>query len=441
MQWGNVLGMAPFFRFLFRRDDSGNDGFGCDKRYDKERRIAENGKPEERLALAADIKTHPEILYYIAQNDPDSDVRQAVIANPSMPVQVSPVLALDRDIDVRLALAARLVSLLPGLSAEKHSQLYAYAVQSLGTLALDEVLKIRAALSSTLKDHAFAPPKVAGQLARDIERDVSEPILRYCAAVSDIDLLEILRSHPAGWVVEAIAGRECVSGAVSQAVIEENNITAGVVLLGNEGAEIGTSLLHRIVQKSREFKEWQMPVAGRISLPIEIARELADFVEASVRDVLLSRADFDPQTTEEISAIFRRRIDFMQNQKAAKSPLVQRIERMYVNGTLNDEAIADAMGVRDTGFVYAALAKLIGVEENVVQEIFDAGSPKPMISLCWSAGLSMRTALLLQKDLGRVPPKRLIYPKDGTDYPLTPEEIRWQLEFLDLPLAQRPSVH
>jgi hypothetical protein len=44
----------------------------------------------------------------------------------------------------------------------------------------------------------------------------------------------------------------------------------------------------------------------------------------------------------------------------------------------------------------------------------------------------MRMALQLQKDAGFVPPKEIIYPKGGTDYPLSDEDMIWQLEFLGL---------
>ncbi|HRQ61737.1 MAG TPA: hypothetical protein PLO23_09560, partial [Alphaproteobacteria bacterium] len=113
-----------------------------------------------RMTLASDDQTSKEILYYLAEKDPSPQVRRAVAENVAMPLHVSPILAADREVDVRLALARRLVELLPDLSGDKHSQLYAYAVQALGTLALDEVLKIRIALSSTLKDHAHTPPKI-----------------------------------------------------------------------------------------------------------------------------------------------------------------------------------------------------------------------------------------------------------------------------------------
>ncbi|MCD8571123.1 MAG: hypothetical protein LRY76_06320 [Alphaproteobacteria bacterium] len=121
---------------------------------------------KRRMTLATDDQTSKEILYYLAEKDPSPKVRKAVAQNASIPLHVTPILATDREADVRLALAKRLVELLPDLTDDKHSQLYAYAVQALGTLALDEVLKIRIALSSTLKDHAHTPPKIAGQLAR-----------------------------------------------------------------------------------------------------------------------------------------------------------------------------------------------------------------------------------------------------------------------------------
>ncbi|MCL4677852.1 MAG: DUF2336 domain-containing protein [Alphaproteobacteria bacterium] len=399
-------------------------------RYDREKQVATRGTLPERLSLARNRRTHPEILYYLAQNDPDEQVRRTVAENEAMPVHVSPFLARDNSPDVRLALAARLVSLLPHLSADKQSQLYAFAVQSLGTLALDEVLKIRLALSSTLKDHAFAPPKVAAELARDVERDVSEPILRFCAALSDRDLLDILKGHPASWVVQAIAGRSTVSKMVSAAVINVDDIPGGKVLLRNRGAEIALETLQEIVEKAKQHREWQEPLAVRPNLPFALARELAAFVDASVRDLLLARKDFDAEMAEEISEVFRRRLDFIRGDSKKAETVEQRIKRLAKKGELTDETITDALAVRDTEFVYAALAHLSGLREQMWREVFEARSAKPIVALCWKAGVSMRTALTLQRDLAQVPGKSLLYPKGGTDYPMSESELHWQLEFL-----------
>src|SRR5262245_16806276 len=99
---------------------------GDPERYRAQREIAQGGNVSARLKLARDTETNREILYYLAENDPEVSVRSAVVANPSMPLHVSPILARDSNVDVRLALAARLVALLPDVSKDEHSQIYAF---------------------------------------------------------------------------------------------------------------------------------------------------------------------------------------------------------------------------------------------------------------------------------------------------------------------------
>ncbi len=388
---------------------------------------------KKRLNLAKDTETRKEILYYLAEQDPDPRVRQAVIENASMPVQAAEVLVTDPDKDVRLSLAQRLMGLLPDLSQDKHSQLYAYAVQALGTLALDEVLKIRVALSATLKDHAHTPPKVASQLARDVEREVSEPVLRFCAALSDEDLLDILRTHPEGWAVEAIAERPEVSEKISHAVIESDHMPGGTSLLKNEGALISVDTLHTIVEKAKTYPEWHKPIASRAQLPSEIAKSLAEFVDASVRDILMNRGDFDEELTEEIASVFRRRVDFASEEDDTSLETVEeRLSKAIKENRLNEETISDAVAMRDRVFVYGAIAHLAKTDIETIKKIFELKAPKSIVAICWKAGLSMRAALLLQKELAFVAPKDLLYPRGGTDYPLSEEQIIWQLDFLGL---------
>lgn len=401
------------------------------KRYEKERAIAEKGEEKKRISLAQSSRTHQEILYYLAEKDPSVDVRKAVARNNSSPLHVSSLLAEDDSEEVRLALAGRLVELLPELTHEKHSQLYAYAVQALGTLALDNVLKIRKALSSALKDHALAPPKVALQLAKDIERDVSEPILRFCVALSDEDLMDIISTHKDGWQVEAIAARPEVSERVSHSIIETENIEAGKTLLRNEGAKLSRVLLEHIVDRARELPEWQEPVAMRKSLPPEMAKKLAEFVDNRVRTLLMERPDFSETLREEIVGIVARRMAFIETGETDETPM-ERAGRLESMGQLGEDVILDGMGMRDKEFVLAAIAVKARAPMEKIKQVMDMRAPKPICALCWKANLTMRTALKIQQEMGRVPPKELLYPKGGTDYPLTEEELNFQLEFLGL---------
>ena len=403
-------------------------------RYEKEKEIAQSGNVRKRLVLAKDPRTHQEILFYLAKEDPDPAIRLAVARNISTPLHASPLIAGDGDHDVRLALARRLVMLLPALSKETHSQLYAFAVQAFATLALDEVLKIRLALSSTLKDHAMAPPAVVGQLAKDVEREVSEPILRYCVVLSDEVLMDILHSHPARWAVQAIAGRGKVSGLISQAVSDADDRPAGKILLRNNGAEVGEALLLDIVQRARAYTEWQGPIAIRKSLPQSVARVLAEFADASVRDILLQRQDFDQATIDEISDVMKRRLAFAGAAVSGETS-IDRVRRLMKKDMLTEDVIADALGMGDKDFVTAALASKAQASADTVASVLRMRKAKPVVALCWKAGLSMRFALRVQQEMAQVPASELLYPRDGTDYPMTTDELRWQLEFLGFKAA------
>jgi uncharacterized protein (DUF2336 family) len=403
--------------------------------YETEKALAVSGNIKKRLTLAKDSNTHKEILFYLAEHDPDEKVRMAVARNSSTPLHASTTLAIDSNQDVRLALAGRLVKLLPDLSVDRQSQLYAYAVQSLGTLALDEVLKIRKSLSSALKDHALAPPSVALQLAKDIEREVSEPILRLCTALKDDDLVEILSSHPESWAAEAVAQRPKLTARVSKAVIETGNAIAGKLLLKNEGAEIDNSVLEVIIERAREFPEWHEPLVKRHHLPPDMAVRLARFIDARIRKILLEKGNYDAATIEMVADVTKRRMqteESLQKSNTRNETAAQRVKKLYTEGRLNEEIISDALALRDKEFVAGALAVLCGAKVKSINKIFTLKKPKLVCAVCWKAGLSMRFALRLQQEMAQIHPKELVYPKGGSDYPMDKEELRFQLDLIGI---------
>lgn len=395
------------------------------KQYEKQKKFLLTGTPEQRRQVAENTGTHPEALYYLAK-DEDAAVRQAVAVNKSTPVHASTLLANDKSPDVRLALAARLVELLPDLSAEKHSQLYAYAVQALGVLAQDEVVKIRQSLSTALKDHAKAPPRVVKRLAKDVEREVAEPVLRFCLALSDEDLLEILADLPAGWAIGAIASRPAVSPRVAEAVIDTNDAEAGKALVANKGAQFTPELLYKIIEKSRDYPTWHEDIAVRRELSLDLAQRFAGFVNQAVLDVMEKRQDFDPATRAEIASIVKRRVAFgSPGQETSEAKL----ERYIKAGHLSPGVIMDALAWNDHKFAMLALAHLSKIHPIVVEKMLRSGSGKPIIALCWKAGMPIRVATELQHSYAKLSPKEIIYAKGGTDYPMTAPEIKWQLDF------------
>lgn len=400
------------------------------KRYEEERQKAKSSSTKDRLNLAKDPKTHLEILYYLA-DDQDKKIRRAVAANPSTPVHVSETLASDEDVDVKLALIKRLSALLPDLSQDQYAHLYAFAAQALGILALDEVLKVRLALSSALKDELYAPPEVASQLARDLEREVSEPILKFCAAVPDDVFVDILVQHPEDWVIEAIASRADIGEDVSTAVINTQNTKAGRILIENEMAQISDEAVDEIIRIAPEKPEWHKPLALQSHLPGRVIKEILMFVDSSIQKLIFERTDMDDETRNDLLDTVSRRMNFLVDEKGERVTPQEKVQLLIDKAMLNDDAVKDALALREYDFVYAAISQKSAVSEDIVKKMIQTGSAKAATAIVWKANLSMRTALEIQKTLAKIQPKELIYPKGGDQYPLTEEDLKWQIDFFN----------
>ncbi len=395
--------------------------------YEQAKKLARHGNPVVRRELAARDDVRSEFLYYLSE-DPSPEVRRAVALNPRTPVHVGPLLARDPDLTVRIALAQKLARMLPDLDPDAKAQLFDLCVQSLETLARDQVVKVRAAVASALADVARAPPGLIRTLARDVEEEVASTVLKICALVSEADLLEIISTDPKSWQLVAIASRASVPVDVAEAIISTGDVPATSKLLDNNGAEITEYSIEQLIERSRETKEFQKALARRRKLAPELALKMCDFVDVSVMRLLRNRLDFDPETLSTVLETMRRRVDWIDSKIEEESPAV-RARAMLSGGDLTENAVLDALSWNDRVFVLEALALKAQVPPELIDRIFMAGSAKGVVALSWRAGLSMRAAMQLQVKAAGVSPKKVVNAKDGTDYPMTEDEMMQLLEF------------
>ena len=336
---------------------------------------------------------------------------------------------------VRAALASRLGKLLPTLSRGSRDRVFDLTCMALEKLAHDEATVVRLALSTAIQDIACAPPSVCLRLAQDIERVVAEPILRCCATLGDSELLGILQGKPASWAVEAIAARQQVSEPVSSAVCEAGHNTATSILIDNHGAAISDDTLSDLIDEARQRSEWQEKLVRRPALPRRLAMRLAGFVDQAALEYLRGREDLDAATVRDIVRVARRRIEWLQGTDPNESP-ERRASRMFRKGTLDEAALEDALSWKQLDFVRAALAMRSGIPPLLVDKILNSRSGRAITALAWRAELPMRTAFQLQKDMMMIPRNQYVYPREGSSYPLKPEEMIWQLEFFGVPPAR-----
>jgi Uncharacterised protein conserved in bacteria (DUF2336) len=118
----------------------------------------------------------------------------------------------------------------------------------------------------------------------------------------------------------------------------------------------------------------------------------------------------------------------MEYQQEGEDPAA-RFRRYADAGKLTPDVILDALSWQENDFVVLALAHLGNVAPATVRRMLTSGSAKSIVALCWRAGLPVRLTVEVQRKAGKLQPRDLLYPKGGTEYPLTPDELRWQLEF------------
>ena len=111
-----------------------------------------------------------------------------------------------------------------------------------------------------------------------------------------------------------------------------------------------------------------------------------------------------------------------------ETPL-ERARALHGAGKLTEDAVLASLAAGDRVFVSAALAVRANLPPSVVTQIVASRSAKAMVSLAWRAGLSMRVATQLQMKLAGISPRAVAQPRPGSAYPLTDEEMTWQLEF------------
>ena len=388
-------------------------------------RALAHARPQRLLPDTTDEGVAPELLGYLfeepAAHSPPADIGRRV-----GDALVESRLAGMGDAGVRAMLARKLCRLLPDLPPDGRDKVTAVALRALEQLARDHVTHVREALATAVKDIACAPPAVVKKLAQDVERSVAEPVLHYCATLTDADLLAIIANQPAGWQLSAIANRQRVSAPVSSAIVEAGDTEATGVLLDNTGAVIPEDTLEKLVEDAArhpaEHRDWQAKLARRPALPRRLAVRLADFVDNSVVEVLRTRPDFDDATVVEIAAATRRRVDWIETRDPAETP-ERRAVRLHQQGALDETAIGDALSWNEVEFVRAALALRAVVQPAVVDEILTSRDSRAVTALVWRAGFSMRCAMQVQARAAGIPPRAMLNARQGTGFPLTPSDM------------------
>lgn len=392
--------------------------------YDEAKTVVRDDDPAVRAVIAARPDIRPELLYYLA-TDEASLVRREIARNAQTPAQADLILAADADEAVRLDLATKVARLTSHLNDPDRAEAERYVLQTLELLARDQALRVRQVLSDTLRALPNAPHSVIQRLARDQAEAVACPVLELSPLLSDAELMAIIAEGCASVRLCAISRRSGLGAEVSDAIVGQADGPAIAALLGNDSAQIREETLDGLVEQSRTRHDWQAPLVRRPCLSSDTLQKLAGFVARHLLDSLLAREEIDSATSDLVAGIVQQRLDADASGVAPEDNL----KALFEQGALDEAAVLEDLQRGERHRVCLALGLLGDLPSPVVARILGAGSAKGVTALSWKAGLSMRFASQLQLRMGGIPPSQLLNARGGTDYPLTPEEMTWQLEF------------
>lgn len=228
-------------------------------------------------------------------------------------------------------------------------------------LIQDAQERVRQALSENLKSAPGLSPGVARALAKDVSDHVALPIVQFSEALSENDLIEIVREQSEARQV-AVAGREDVTEDVSDAIVDTGNEDAVATLVGNESAHIRETTLERVSEEYGENERVQEPLVMRRELPMRVAEKLVAKVSDRLREHLVTHHDLSEGTATDLVLQSRERATMrLLVEGGPERDMVAMAQQLRDSGRLTPSLLLRSLCLGDKSFFEAAMAVLAGI--------------------------------------------------------------------------------
>jgi uncharacterized protein (DUF2336 family) len=276
----------------------------------------------------------------------------------------------ERSVEVRVETATKLATQFE--NGELSPTERRLAGDILRLMAHDAAVQVRQALAIHLKESAALPHDLAVDLARDVDT-VALPILQFSKSLTDVDLIEIVRSREVLKQL-AITRRANVSTTVSEALVETGTQEVVVSLVSNEGADISEQSLQAIVDAFGEETAVQGSLVHRNNLPVTVAERLVTMVSDQWREHLVSRHQLAGNLASDITRQSRERATINLSAGSDREDVEGLVRHLNSNDRLTPSIMLRAVCMGDMAFFEAGMAELSGVPLNNARAlVYDSG--------------------------------------------------------------------
>ena len=261
-----------------------------------------------------------------------------------------------------------------------------FAVAILETLARDLEQQVREALSEHVKHCALLPHSIAVTLAEDVE-SVAVPIIRYSSVLDEADLLAIVEGGSEAKQV-AVAQRENLAAAVSDALAETGNETVVGVLLANETARIEEASYLKILEGFSRNERIQALMAERPGLPASIVARMFTRVSDVLCERLIERFELPEAIASDLTARARERALSESFQQITAAETLETVtQRLLEEGNLTPIFLLRALCMGQLRLFTAGVAARAGITVGNADELIRDGGRQGYMALYLHAGL------------------------------------------------------
>ena len=260
----------------------------------------------------------------------------------------------------------------------------------------DDVLRVIAAemqegvLADLAESFADAENAPAG-LMRDLANRafaVSEPILRRSRVLDEQTLLQVV-SYQSQAHIKAVAQRQSVSQAVSDAIVRLGDDSALDTLLRNDGAMIARASMETAIGRAKRSEMLHHGLVNRRDLPLDLLNDMYFAVATGLRTQILERnSSVDPDTLDAALAKSRERMRKSMGELSAEAKhAFAFIQSKKASGELNAPLLmALYREAKITHFLYG-LAELTCIDYATAAELIERKDIDALAMICRAADI------------------------------------------------------
>ena len=262
----------------------------------------------------------------------------------------------------------------------------------------------RVELSERIAHLPQAPHGVVRGLALDPDIHVAEPVLRHSQVLRDEDLVCVVESHGREHML-AIAQRETLGAAVTDALVEHGDNEVIRIVAANDGAKFSRAGFHRLIDRSKGDSDLQEVIGTRPDLPDDCYPALlAQATEAVVRKLSATRCFHDASRIRRAAHDAADRFAaLLLDEDSDLAQAMVEVQALRDSGRLDERQLRDFARRRQAAHVLATISLMCDLGLAVAKRLFELDTIDPLVVVAKANGISwlaLRDVLRARDDRG-----------------------------------------